>query len=103
MPAPEQLARQTIDDMLAAASWCVQDNDALNLSAGRGVAVREFSLKTGFADYLLFVDRKAIGAFEAKASLIWTMLPVTWGGGRLGGSDGARHALEWRGARRRAQ
>ncbi len=28
--------------------------------------MREFPLKTGFADYLLFVDRRAIGAIEAK-------------------------------------
>jgi len=32
-----------------------------------GVAVRYFPLKTGEADYLLFVDRKAAGALEAKA------------------------------------
>lgn len=40
----------------------------MNLSAGRGVAVREFKLTTGhgFADYLLFVDGKAIGVLEAK-------------------------------------
>ena len=30
--------------------------------------MREFPLRTGFADYLLFVDRKAIGAVEAKAA-----------------------------------
>jgi len=30
--------------------------------------VREFPLHTGFADYLLFVDRRAIGAVEAKAA-----------------------------------
>ena len=67
MTSPEQRARQTIDDLLTAAGWQVQDRAALNLSAGRGVAVREFALKTGFADYLLFVDRKAMGAVEAKA------------------------------------
>jgi len=38
----------------------------MNLYAGRGVAVREFPLSTGEADYLLFVDRKAIGVVEAK-------------------------------------
>ena len=37
------------------------------MGARRGVAVREFPLKTGYADYLLFVDRRAIGAVEAKA------------------------------------
>src|SRR5260370_39336139 len=67
MTTPEQRARQTIDALLTAAGWQVQDRAALNLSAGGGVAVREFPLKTGFADYLLFVDRKAIGAVEAKA------------------------------------
>ena len=39
----------------------------MNLNAGRGVAVREFPLETGYADYLLFVDRKAVGIVEAKA------------------------------------
>jgi type I restriction enzyme, R subunit len=38
----------------------------MNLYAGRGVAVREFPLATGEADYLLFVDRKAVGVVEAK-------------------------------------
>jgi type I restriction enzyme R subunit len=67
MTTPEARARTNIDDLLAAAGWQVQDRIRINLSAGRGVAVREFALKTGFADYLLFVDRKAIGAVEAKA------------------------------------
>jgi type I restriction enzyme, R subunit len=31
-----------------------------------GVAVREAFLKTGFADYLLFVAGKALGVVEAK-------------------------------------
>ena len=38
----------------------------MNLFASRGVAVREFPLETGKADYLLFVDRKAVGIVEAK-------------------------------------
>lgn len=65
---PEQAARQTIDVMLADAGWVIQSRHDLNLSAGRGIAVREFHLKTGYADYLLIVDRKAIGAIEAKAA-----------------------------------
>ncbi|MCB0042078.1 MAG: DEAD/DEAH box helicase family protein, partial [Caldilinea sp.] len=67
MTTPEERARQNIDRLLADAGWLVQSRDALNLGAGPGVAVREFPLSTGFADYLLFVDRKAIGAVEAKA------------------------------------
>src|SRR5687768_14025819 len=66
MRLPEERARQTIDAMLRAAGWDVQDRKATNLGAAVGVAVREFPLKTGFADYLLVVNRKAIGAVEAK-------------------------------------
>lgn len=64
---PEELARQNIDNQLAEAGWPVQDRAQMNLYAGRGVAVREFPLTTGFADYLLFVDKKAVGVIEAKA------------------------------------
>jgi type I restriction enzyme R subunit len=66
---PEQKARLEIDVSLALAGWLVQSRDELDLTAARGVAVREFPMKTGFgfADYLLYVDRKALGAIEAKA------------------------------------
>src|SRR3970040_89479 len=53
---PEQKAREEIDRQLAACGWIVQDPKAMNIMAGLGVAVREFPLKTGFADYLLYVD-----------------------------------------------
>ena len=68
MPTPEQLARHNIDALLAQCGWMVQSRAEMNLGAGRGIAVREFPLKTGYADYLLFVDRHAIGAIEAKAA-----------------------------------
>jgi len=67
MTTPEARARQNIDALLTACGWVVQDRAAMNLHAGRGVAVREFPLQTGYADYLLFVDRKAAGVLEAKA------------------------------------
>ena len=63
---PEERARERIDRALDAAGWVVQDRDAMSLGAAIGVAVREFPLTTGEADYLLFVDRQAIGAIEAK-------------------------------------
>src|SRR5512136_2373786 len=66
MTTPEELARQNIDKQLSACGWEVQNRSALNLFAGRGVAVREFPLDTGEADYLLFVDRRAVGVIEAK-------------------------------------
>jgi type I restriction enzyme, R subunit len=62
---PEQQAREKIDQTLMASGWAVQDRSQMNL--GAGVAVREFPLETGFADYLLFVDRKAVAVVEAKA------------------------------------
>ncbi len=63
---PEEQARQKIDDLLTQAGWAVQDSDRFNLGAKRGVAVREFSMSTGATDYLLFVDREAVGTIEAK-------------------------------------
>ncbi|HZZ81422.1 MAG TPA: DEAD/DEAH box helicase family protein [Gemmataceae bacterium] len=63
---PEQEARKLIDQQLDACGWQVQDYDEMNISAGLGVAVREFRLKTGFADYMLYADGKAIGVVEAK-------------------------------------
>lgn len=38
----------------------------MNISAAVGIAVREFPLSTGHADYLLYVHCKAIGVVEAK-------------------------------------
>ncbi|MFO7638759.1 MAG: type I site-specific deoxyribonuclease, partial [bacterium] len=64
---PEERAREQIDRMLEAAGWKVQDRLEMNLGVGLGVAVREFTLETGEADYLLFVDRKACGVIEAKS------------------------------------
>ena len=64
---PEEEARKKIDTLLELAGWLVQDYKDLNLGAGVGVAVREFPLKgAGFADYLLFVERHAVGVVEAK-------------------------------------
>lgn len=63
---PEQKAREEIDQQLGQAGWAVQDYADMNISAGLGVAVREFPLKTGAADYLLYVDGRAVGVIEAK-------------------------------------
>lgn len=65
---PEDNARQQIEKQLIAAGWVVQDARAMNLSAGRGIAVREFPLAPGHgsADYLLYGDRRALGIIEAK-------------------------------------
>ena len=65
---PEEQARVNIDRQLEQAGWSVQDTDSLNLYAGTGVAAREFPMKPGHgrADYLLYVNRRAVGVVEAK-------------------------------------
>jgi type I restriction enzyme R subunit len=63
---PEQKARQKIDRQLGQCGWLVQDYREMDPSAGLGIAVREFLLTTGDADYLLYVDRRVLGAIEAK-------------------------------------
>jgi type I restriction enzyme R subunit len=63
---PEDRSRAALDDQLAACGWIVQSRDVLNLSAGTGVAVREFGTGAGPADYALFVDKQFCGVVEAK-------------------------------------
>ena len=59
----------------------------MNIFAAKGVAVREFPLTSGSADYILYVDGKVIGVVEAKpegftltgvetitVSIVWMML-----------------------------
>ena len=64
---PEQIARDKIDQMLRLAGWIVQSKDNVNLSAGIGIALRETNTESGSADYILFVNSKAVGVIEAKA------------------------------------
>ena len=68
---PEQKARDRIDQQLLQAGWVVQHNKAINFSAGIGVAVREYQTDVGPADYVLFVNKQAVGVIEAK--------PEDWG------------------------
>jgi type I restriction enzyme R subunit len=67
MPStPESLAREQIDASLRSAGWIIQDYKAVDLGAARGIALREVPLKSGRCDYLLLVDRHAVGVIEAK-------------------------------------
>ena len=63
---PEQRARDRIDKMLVEAGWIIQSKNKVNLSAGKGVAVREYQTDVGPADYVLFTDRSPVGVIEAK-------------------------------------
>lgn len=73
---PEQRARDTIDQMLVDAGWVVQSKNEVNLSAAKGVAVREYHTDVGPADYVLFVDRKPVGVVEAKREELGERLTV---------------------------
>jgi type I restriction enzyme R subunit len=68
---PEQIARDQIDAKLAEAGWRVQDKSKIDFNAAQGIAVREYPTDIGPADYVLFVDRRAVGVIEAK--------PEDWG------------------------
>ncbi|WP_246343767.1 hypothetical protein [Adhaeribacter radiodurans] len=63
---PEQKARDEIDKLLTASGWIIQDKKKVNLSAGIGIAIREYQTDVGPADYVLFVDKKPVGIIEAK-------------------------------------
>ena len=63
---PEREARREIDAQLVACGWVVQDHKSAAVAAARGVAVREVPVGAGRADYVLFVDRQAVGVIEAK-------------------------------------
>ena len=55
-----------IDAQLEACGWVVQDYKHAAVAAAQGVAVREVPTEAGPADYVLFVDRQAVGVIEAK-------------------------------------
>lgn len=89
---PETQARQQIDRKLEQAGWIVQDLPQLNLSAGVGVAVREYPTDSGPADYVLFVHRAAVGVIEAKKDAAGANLTVT----ESQTARYAKSALKWR-------
>ncbi len=49
MPFPKDQAREKIDRMLSAAGWEVRNLSDTNISASRGLAIRNFPLKSGRA------------------------------------------------------
>ena len=64
---PEQRARRTIDSILEAAGWQIQNYAEHNTAVAFGVAVREYPLRADQkADYLLFINGVAVGVIEAK-------------------------------------
>src|SRR5579872_6429098 len=76
---PEAKARLEIDSQLTACGWKIQNHKEMNLGAGPGVAIREFPMARGHgeSDYLLFVNRQAVGVIEAKP-VGDTLVGVEW-------------------------
>lgn len=66
--APEARARLTIGKQLPDVGWHMQDLSTANLGAAPGVAVGEYPPCPGRADYLLFVDRRPLGAAAEHAA-----------------------------------
>ena len=67
---PEERARQSIDRLLTAAGWAVQDFKGTDLHAAGGIALREFELDPGHgtSDYLRSTVAARLGK-EADAHL----------------------------------
>lgn len=64
---PEKRARDRIDFLLQQAGWVIQNKKKINFAATQGIAVHEYQTDIGPADYVLFVDRQAVGVIEAKS------------------------------------
>ena len=76
---PEEQARVLIDGQLTQAGWHVCDRQDIDLVNQYGNAVREVIMDAGHgrADYLLYVDKRAVGVIEAKPSGT-TLSGVEW-------------------------
>lgn len=63
---PEQQAREKIDQRLQNSGWDVQNKDSIDFSASEGVAIREYRMDSGPADYISFVNKRPAAVIEAK-------------------------------------
>jgi type I restriction enzyme R subunit len=55
---PEEKARRHIDRQFEQIGWLVQDRTEIHISEGLGMAIREFPMITGEADFLLICGRQ---------------------------------------------
>ena len=76
MEGPEDQTRKTIDQMLMDSGWVIQNYKELDLSAGHGVAIREYPFSKETSDYALFINKIPVGVVEAKPEG-WTLSGVT--------------------------
>lgn len=61
MPPPEQIARESIDTLLTASGWVIQDFKDVDLSANRGIALREDPLRSGRRHHSALIHQDCIG------------------------------------------
>jgi len=91
---PEEQARESIDGMLVAAGWIIQNRIDANICVGRGVAVREFPLGRGFGvcwfslKWRSDVSVSECSALRAGIFKAWG-LSIRW---RLGDARTSSHA-----------
>ena len=77
----EALARQFIDQMLKDAGW-LANSKVLNYKNGArpnpktNLAIAEYPVKNGFADYVLFIGLKPVAILEAKKANISTVCKI---------------------------
>ena len=70
--APEENARQAVDELLGICGWIIRDRSQRNMAAVRDVANREVSLEqVTVRSTMLFVDGKAVEFVEAQPKGIW--------------------------------
>ena len=61
-----EVRKEIIDEKLEEVGYVIQDMDELNLDAGLGVLVREYTTSTGPVDYMIFINGEPCGVIEAK-------------------------------------
>ncbi|RCW43324.1 type I restriction enzyme R subunit [Halopolyspora algeriensis] len=96
-PLTEAQVRERLDEALRLAGWAVQDVNEQNLFAAQGVAVREVRTRAGYADYLLYVDRKLVGVIEAKREGEDLSAAQQQASGYATGLTGRQRMASWRG------
>jgi type I restriction enzyme R subunit len=61
MTPNESEARKIIDQQLRDAGWSIRNHDGPVVRGAGAIAIREFPLSTGIADYLLVINGEAVG------------------------------------------
>ncbi len=66
MSTAEERAHRKIEALLEESGWSIQSYQQLDLTAGRGIALREVRLIDRRYDYLLLLDHNPVGVIKAR-------------------------------------